>query len=682
MESSFHRFRVSRPSDPPQSLPSSPSALARTRQEIAFDKAPSACHRCRRLKKKCSRTTPECTLCVAAGVRCSFPDNFISPKRAKQLEERIAWLSKCVNDALPVDCPSVESIDTGTNINLSSSTSIGYPERNLDTTPSGSSYRHNSTGEQISTSGSCLNFDDDQSLQHQEGSGPAHHTPRPPIHRMAPESAGRQFVNVYFKHVHRAYPFINRAKVLEDIEAVGDLTEDGIGTISTKLYMIMAIGCTTLQRAGRLPDGIFAKFRISYADIVQECLHKNNIESMETLVLLGLYSLFDPSGLSPWTITGILSRQVIALGLSRKSLQSNRSSPHELELQNRLFWSIYVFDRMISVSLGLPVGMNDEKANIPLPSITMEEYTSPERTTLAVTLQVNRHIISLRQIEENILKKVHLPNQNMISSLSQADKFSIIQDLRSQVEDWYSHGCLLVPLEIDRDRIPFHNTVPWLNVRYHNLLILLYSPSHFHSDISLAQLMDLQRSAQSYVQSSAVLLQKHQLPLNWITLYRLIPICAVLLYCFVRLKGVRRPFDSKEEVEICADILDAFPERWQIAKRSAQVFRLLAVATSPENVVASIDSIINHGNLVSDSTAGVGDSGRVSLSSVETEVMSLIREVLGEASIYNSIDGTADILGEGTDLQLFDRCRSALQASNDTDDRAWFADSTWSMEFL
>jgi hypothetical protein len=42
-------------------------------------------------------------------------------------------------------------------------------------------------------------------------------------------------------------------------------------------------------------------------------LDTTELESVEILLLLALYSVYDPNGMSPWVLTGILGRQAIAL---------------------------------------------------------------------------------------------------------------------------------------------------------------------------------------------------------------------------------------------------------------------------------------------------------------------------------------------------------------------------------
>jgi hypothetical protein len=88
--------------------------------------------------------------------------------------------------------------------------------------------------------------------------------------------------------------------------------------IPTKLYMLAAIGCAALNHAGRVPNEVTERISVPYHDIIYRCLDTTELESVEILLLLALYSVYDPNGMSPWVLTGILGRQAIALGLNRR----------------------------------------------------------------------------------------------------------------------------------------------------------------------------------------------------------------------------------------------------------------------------------------------------------------------------------------------------------------------------
>lgn len=370
-------------------------------------------------------------------------------------------------------------------------------------------------------------------------------------------------VNAYFSHVHRAYPFLDQDQIKDRAKdsAHCQLWTDNV------VNLVMAVGSTTLERAGKLNAHTSFHLPVPYTAILNSCLLHPTIEGLQTLTLLSLYSLFDTTGPATWTIVGILTRQATALGLSRSTLVSTEPQSINRELHHRLFWSIFILDRMVAVSVGHEAGLIDNNMDVPQPAVTVQEFASPNRTRHASLLQLNRHIIQLRQLEHRILSSVHLKNHAELSKITVADRKALTLELRSAIDDWYSHACLVSTPE--DDNIPIHSTITWVNARYYNLLILLYYPCHFNSQCRHASTLDLLAHVSKFINYNRTLLDQQQLPLNHVTLSRLLPACLVFLHCFAVLQA--RTFMSQAEIMSSIDILRAYPAAWSSAHQTVDV---------------------------------------------------------------------------------------------------------------
>lgn len=669
MQGSFQRFRVSRRTPrKARKLPAAPEEAVLPVQ--GEESRQSACQRCRRLKKKCTRTRQgACSLCVAAWLPCSFPQD--SQEREKALRERVSWLSQYVNKARSPNAVPVELVETGKDL----------------------------TAAQVSEGSVSDANRYEESLERSEVRSAEHASPE--TTPFLDKATCHHFVNAYFRHVHRAYPFIDRDQIVQETDRIYELADNvpvvKIPQIPTRLCIIMAIGRTTLQRANELENTDWIPIEIAEKEIVHECLCKSDLASVEILTLLALYSLFEASSIPPWTITGILARKAISMGLTRDNSMPENISQVEVERRRRLFWSVYVLDRMMSVSYGLAPSISDDEIKISLPSITVQEYASTDRYFYAMTLQVNRHVVSLRRLEGKILQTIHLASSHQPILYNQGIMASHIDEFRRQIDDWYTQGCLLSSSTLnDNDQIPFHNTITWHNARYQNLLILLYSPSKLNFQYSIERLPELQSAAQRYVQSSLVLQQQKHLPLNWITLCRFLTMGAIFFHCYVwrlnqtkptsgiHIQGKKaesilptstgspgQPFNREDLLEeisngvaVCAKILDSFPKRWQTAKQAALVFWQLAEyisaqrspshlqfeSPSTDGSAPIIDTMPRHFDPVLDSmglynniqpalaTSGVeisrNEEQLVPLRIIRNEIMQLIKTSLGNTSIY------------------------------------------------
>lgn len=488
-----------------------------------------------------------------------------------------------------------------------------------------------------------------------------------PIPRKVPHGVDlKVFIRGYFDHVHKSSPFLNKIKTMEEVDMVLRQTRNANGRhVSTKLYMLAAIGGAALKHAKKIRPEIAAKLLVPYQSIICECLEISNVGSIEILLLLALYSLYDPDGLNPWVLTGILGRQIISLGLHRKPFRPEKIglTAEETELRGRLFWSSFELDRFVASSYGLPVAINDENIDLPLPGVTLEEFAASDLRYYKETFQVSTSVVALRDLEGRILQRIHLSNSAADTGLSRSDCDIIIKDLRLQIDNWYAQGCLIS--HSDNDKAPLHNTIPWLNVNYYNSLILLYMPSQFNSKFSRKQLVNLRRTIQQYVRCALVLLDQGHLSFNRITVGRLLVIAAIMLFCLRQERSVisNDDFKTTEEVSMCIRILDAFPSNWILAQRVAIIFWRLHKVSSDREIQhhrASIQSSVSSSgpyNILSPASTLPADLQSPTLSPLSTrmrhnlqsitsahcmktltnDLSLLISETFGPSSAFNRI---------------------------------------------
>lgn len=447
---------------------------------------------------------------------------------------------------------------------------------------------------------------------------------------------GRIFVDAYFRDVNRAYPFVDRARIMSTLDSKGGRVfsiKDQRNADSTMLYLVMAIGYTTLQRAGQVPANADIDFEVEYKDILAECLVPESTDTVQILLLLAIYSVSDPRGFSTRPIVDMLARQAIRLGLTRRDLADEGLLPAEAERNHRLFWSIYVIDRMIAASTGMACALNDVNMNMPLPGITVDEFASPDCMEYTTMLQTARHVIQLRKLEDKVLHQIHLRDRISTTSLTQLDRRAIAMSLRTEIEDWYSNGCLLKSAEVDDVRI--HITISWLAARYYNLLLLLYYPSHFNPTSSLLSKAELASLAQKHVQANAVRFQHRQLPLNHITLCRLLPVCMIFLHCFLCRSPTDPPLNIREEVSICADMMEAFPSHWAQAHRAASIVRQLASLVSTS---LSYDPV----RFTSTHAWSRSESDRAWCHAIKLNLTELAQQIIGKGSAYRLLEEGED----------------------------------------
>ncbi|CUM65339.1 uncharacterized protein PRCAT00002974001 [Priceomyces carsonii] len=574
-------------------------------QNAITDNSITSCVRCRRLKKKCDKYLPNCIKCQRAGEKCEYAarktrkrQNSVTKELPTiddlHLSESVVALTSTSADQtpysesqssqigekriqevrLPLD-PEVARLSAKHSNLTPSLTNIPL---NLKL-PSFSSYSKQISNVLISAVG--INTNSNVSLI-------------PPI---IDKALIWMFIEAYFEHNHRAYPIIDKSEFTRKLKEISmndlDAFEDQF-----ELYMVMAIGCTSLERAGLISrDKKIAEYFASKAlNVISNNLSGNDIKNVKYLLLLGLYSYFDPSEFTSWEISGKLTRLSVSLGLNKEllSLSKSKISAQEIEMRRRLFWSVYIMDKVISVSLGRPVGINDEDINIPLPAVLGNEPDENE------DIEINKLIIEIRRIEGRILKKVHSVNSGIMldEKGSREDRCkSILQELKYEIEDWYlKAGSTSNPLIYSDTTFSFHGSVPWYDARYSHLLILLYRPSYLNPTPTPDILEVLGRACLQTLSSTYRLYSSNLLPLNWITLYRFLTVCTTMLYCLC--KWSIDLIESKTEIGYCIEILEGFGNDWTVARKCAEVFKsidnkMLEISLTSEGNVPDMDHLIN-----------------------------------------------------------------------------------------
>ncbi|KDN48471.1 hypothetical protein K437DRAFT_86488 [Tilletiaria anomala UBC 951] len=103
-------------------------------------------------------------------------------------------------------------------------------------------------------------------------------------------------------------------------------------------------------------------------------LHRSmetRIEQVQTNALLAYFMASSNCAARAWLIIGQALRMACDLGLHR-NLTHLGLSYLELEVRKRVWWNIYILDRILSVSLGRPLGIEDASIDQEMPSLEFQ----------------------------------------------------------------------------------------------------------------------------------------------------------------------------------------------------------------------------------------------------------------------------------------------------------------------
>lgn len=94
--------------------------------------------------------------------------------------------------------------------------------------------------------------------------------------------------------------------------------------------------------------------------------------SVQVCVLQGIFLPSTQSRDAGYNLLGLALRMAVNMGMHR-SFGADSLHPHVRELRNRLWWSVYVAERIFSVEMGRPLAINDAEIDAPFP-VDMPEW--------------------------------------------------------------------------------------------------------------------------------------------------------------------------------------------------------------------------------------------------------------------------------------------------------------------
>ncbi|KAF9148643.1 hypothetical protein BG015_009614 [Linnemannia schmuckeri] len=100
--------------------------------------------------------------------------------------------------------------------------------------------------------------------------------------------------------------------------------------------------------------------------ILDETYHVSRISTVQALLLMAHHQYATGNYSGGWLYTGMSIRIAQDIGLHRQDV--NVDEPEEAEVRKRLWWSLYMADRLGSAILGRPMTLRDEGFNVQMPT--------------------------------------------------------------------------------------------------------------------------------------------------------------------------------------------------------------------------------------------------------------------------------------------------------------------------
>lgn len=199
-----------------------------------------------------------------------------------------------------------------------------------------------------------------------------------------------------------------------------------------------------------------------------ECSVKEG--SIETLLLYALFLQVADRTIASYFYFGQALRACLLLGMHVDS-QSDTLSACQLEHHRRLWWTVYMFERMSSSKAGLPLGLTDNTISTELP----QDIRFDEPHYSFYKAEPIRNCINIVRINAKILNQMYQrqPNSNILP---------IIQNIFKQLVQWRNQLSISSQVDFSKDDESFEISRVAANLftEYFQGINLLVRPLLFH----------------------------------------------------------------------------------------------------------------------------------------------------------------------------------------------------------
>ncbi|KAJ9150402.1 Fungal specific transcription factor domain-containing protein [Pleurostoma richardsiae] len=319
------------------------------------------------------------------------------------------------------------------------------------------------------------------------------------------------------------------------------------------VLLVLAISTSTLSSSADSMASNQSQ-RLFHAALAfrESAILPNSIVGVQSLLFLIQFATLNPSLLDAWYLIGVGMRNCVDLGLHQDPAPPDGISASLLETRRRLWWSMYSFDRSMSLGCGRPTEISDAVIGALLPTFRIESN--------ATDVEVEGYLQRYR-----VLQLQSLIYDRLNSAARNDDPTVVIADLLSRLCAWRDansplHSQTLVGSE-------------WLMSK-----MLLHRPCRMLPERTAEDLTELWSSALGFVALYRQLVEGKSILYVQIASEKVYWTGLAMLYSYWKLNkpgcpsGSIRPVDLWMGVRDVVFILQTLSELWEDGKILAKEF--------------------------------------------------------------------------------------------------------------
>ncbi|KAF9960769.1 hypothetical protein BGZ72_005934 [Mortierella alpina] len=301
-------------------------------------------------------------------------------------------------------------------------------------------------------------------------------------------------LNLHFIYVHPFAPVFVWSKFLKRLQE-----RDYTPSFLFLLNSIFALASrysddTSLRKDPAKPETVGARFADKAKEILDTLYDSPDLHCVGALVLLAFQQMGTGCSYRSWMYVGISIRMAQHLGLNRSCIKLNPNMPVlDREERNRIWWTCFMADRIISTSFGRPQGINEHDVDATYPEGIDDESIQLEYKLEGATSMLTGpsphsekkfvYMASLMRILGRVMLSLYSPLSKASSlSTSSMTNPAPLEQLDKELTDWL----LTLPPHLQFRSVQQEpgTFVCTLHMTFYAVLILLHRPYSHRSSHS------------------------------------------------------------------------------------------------------------------------------------------------------------------------------------------------------
>ncbi|KAB8203806.1 fungal-specific transcription factor domain-containing protein [Aspergillus parasiticus] len=180
-------------------------------------------------------------------------------------------------------------------------------------------------------------------------------------------SRARFLVEAALKYISRCHYIVPHDVSREGLAQVLLSPAAASPALCCKFWALFALGELYVTRAAATQGYPGMSYFCQASKMLCYLDERPDMETIETLLLLSIYSLALNRRYSAYVLSGTAMRSAITMGLHFNIPEPQLSDMSIQGHRQRLFWTAYMFDRMWAAQLGHPVAIQDEEIEVDMP---------------------------------------------------------------------------------------------------------------------------------------------------------------------------------------------------------------------------------------------------------------------------------------------------------------------------